>query len=145
MDSKSTPSQPDIGDTSLDNVFYQQPEKPEFLRDLPVLGRWQPPHDLPLDWAASHFMNTFIIERRFTVIAEHASKLRHGQECGVVLDEVIAGGQHVVVKLSFEDSVIWVARISFPGCPKDNRHPSCVGGFPDYEKEMLRMESEIAT
>lgn len=90
-------------------------------------------------------MNTFIIERRFTVLEEHASKLRHGQECHVVLDEVIAGGQHVVVKLPFEDGVIWVVRISFPACPKDTLQTSCVGGFCNYQREMLHMESEIAT
>ena len=46
MDTKSTPSQPDIGDTRLDDVFYEEPELPEFLRDHPVLGRWRPPRDL---------------------------------------------------------------------------------------------------
>jgi len=140
-----TSTNPRAWENTPDDTLYPLPERPEFLRHVPILGRWQPPHSLPPNSAAAHFMMSLINNRNFTALEDHGSKLRNGQKCSILLDQVIVGGQHVIVKLFFEDGVVWVARISFPRCVQTDGHISCVGGFRDFCKEALCMESEIAT
>jgi len=90
------------------DTFYPLPERPEFLRHVPILGRWQPPYSLPPNSAAAHFMMSVINNRNFIALEDHGLKLRHGQKCSIMLDQVIAGGQHVIVKLLLEDGVVLV-------------------------------------
>jgi len=128
-----------------DDVFYRVPPVPEFIRNLPVQGRWQAPDQLPSNWAATHFLEAMVRDRTLQVLERHASSLKDGVVCHVDLHQVIAGGQHVVVPLNFADGDVWVARVSFPACAENEQHQCCRGGFDEYLDEVIDMESEIAT
>ena len=129
-----------------EKVFYPLPPLPESFRDHPPFGSWTTPARLPDNWAMKHFIYKFVERQNFKILEAHASRLRPNVRCRTVSDEVIAGGQHVLIKIRFEDGVEWVARIMFPQCEQSESH-KCMGGYwhEKLDDRIAGMESEIAT
>jgi hypothetical protein len=127
------------------DVFYRLPE---FLPQVsvPDFGAWVCPEDMSDGWAGKHFIQKLEKSGRFSYLATHASNLRQKIPCRVVFDEVIAGGQHMVLKIKFRDGVTWLARFRFPNCEQGDDHV-CVGGYSQQRSAecQAEMESEIAT
>ena len=90
------------------NVFYPLPA---FLKYRPDFGCWKCLNDLPDNWAMKHFIENVIAEKRYKILEDHALILRGNIPCHAVLNEFIAGASHVILKIKFEDGVIWIARI----------------------------------
>jgi hypothetical protein len=128
------------------DLFYPLPPLPAFLKDQPDFGCWTCPENLPDNWAMKHFIENIIAEQRYKFLEDHAFTLRTNVPCHVVLNEVIAGGKHVVLKVEFEDGVVWIARIMFPRCEQSENH-KCMGGYleENFDERTSGMESEIAT
>jgi len=127
-------------------VFYPLPPLPDFLQDQPDFGCWTSPECLPDHWAMKHFIYNFVDQQRFKVLETHASNLKHKVPCRAVLNEVVAGGKHVILKIEFEDGVVWIARVMFPRCEQNENH-ECMGGYlhENLDERIAGMESEIAT
>jgi len=84
-------------------VFYPLPPLREFLEDQPDFGCWTSPERLPNHWALKHFIYNFIDQQRFKVLETQASNLKHKVPCRAGLNEVVAGGKHVILKIKFGD------------------------------------------
>jgi len=128
------------------DVFYPLPPLPSFLRDHLDFGSWKAPDGLPDNWAMKHFISKCANENRFKFLENHASTLRREIPCSSVLNKVVAWRKHVILKLAFEDGVIWVARIMFPRCNQDENH-KCLGGYleENFRDRVAGIECEIAT
>lgn len=126
-----------------ENCYHHVTDAQDLPEGYPIFSRWIPLEFLVDDWAATEFLRRFIDQRLHVDLARHASNTRNGLKCDTDLSAFNSGGQHVVIRLLFEDGVVWLARIRFPRCVIEGHR--CVGGFNSFKNASLSMECEIAT
>jgi Phosphotransferase enzyme family len=111
----------------------------------PLYARWGPPELLDTDLSASKpakaseaLAKAFLKglfhdgDPRLPALAMHASTLYGGRFCSVNKRLVARGGYHVLLRLEFDDGVVWAARI-------------CLPSMVESHVASLNMESEVAT
>lgn len=126
-----------------ENCYHFAAGRQDFPDGYPLFGRWIPLELFVDNWAATDFLHRFIDQRLHVNLAKHASNTRNGLKCDTDLSAFNAGGQHIVIRVLFEDGVVWLARVRFPRCEIEGHR--CVAGFKSFQKASSSMECEIAT
>ena len=130
-------------DDDADAILVPVSKPFPFPEDYPLFGQWVPRESLVDNWAGSEFVRRLIDEELHVGLAKEASRVRNGLICVADLSSFNAGGTHVVLQLRFDDGVVWLARIRFPGCSIEGHQ--CVGGFGSFQNAAEAMGCEIAT
>ena len=123
--------------------FFPYNDETVYPEGYPTFGQWIPKEQFVDNWSATCFLHNFIDQGLDKELAAHASSLRNTERSAVDLCAFNAGSTHVVMKVRFDDGVVWLARFRFPRC--NRRDHTCVGGFLSFPDASMTMQSEIAT
>lgn len=123
--------------------FFPYNDETVYPEGFPTFGRWIPKEQFVENWSATCFLQNFIDQDIDKELAAHASSLRNAAMSTVDLCAFNAGSTHVLMKVRFDDGVVWLARFRFPRCNRKDH--TCVGGFRSFQSALMTMQSEIAT
>lgn len=114
------------------------------IKNHPLLARWGPPQELDAHATggrSSEASAASFLERLFrpesselAALVTHAASLRPGHSCSINRDSVSRGSYHVLLRIEFDDSVVWVARLVLP--PSDPHQ---------CREDLINTDSEVAT
>src|ERR1700724_4826765 len=100
------------------------------LRDpLPPIARWTSRRFLDttaggprkFEKPAAELYDRLSSDNSWNPLIQHASEFRNLMPCRVLPDELARGDFHLLLRLMFEDGIIWVARIHLPTTHSDTR------------------------